>query len=142
MVAGFNHPLGRFCPGGKEVVAAMKEVEGVLSTRGEEFGLVGWSRWMGMGREEGNKIMVVAYFRTVKGLDRFAACEEHRGAMEGVGERGFVSLVHETFEVAPGRWGFVGVDSEPVLLGDGACRVMDEKGVWVWVRSLVREERL
>ncbi|KAK0640681.1 hypothetical protein B0T16DRAFT_514617 [Cercophora newfieldiana] len=141
MVIGFNHPLGVLCPGGRAIASAMNGIKEVLDSKREEFGVVGWSKWMGMEREAGNKMMMVVYFRTASGLEKFAACEEHREAVEAVeGARGYVSVVHETFEAAPGRWGFVAVDSEPVLLGDGACRIMDEKGAWVWVRSLVRDE--
>ncbi|KAK4442899.1 hypothetical protein QBC34DRAFT_479320 [Podospora aff. communis PSN243] len=147
LVVGVNHPLGVLSQAGREVGKAMEGLWEVMNTKGEEFGIVGWSKWDGMDTaEKGGKMMVVAYFRTGEGLERFGACEAHRRAVEvlervrGESGRGVVSVVHEVFEVAPGRWAVVGVDSEPCLLGGGACRVMDDKGGWVWMRTLARDE--
>ncbi|KAK0617582.1 hypothetical protein B0T14DRAFT_434055, partial [Immersiella caudata] len=90
VVLGINHPLGWFSEGGREVMAAMEGLFAVMDMRREEFGLVGWSKWSGMEREVSGKVMVVGYSRG-----------------------GGVSLVHESFEIAPGRWGFAAVDSVP-----------------------------
>lgn len=99
---------------------------------------------------------MVAYFRDVEGLNRFAHSKVHRegwdwylGFVRETGHRHF-GLFHETFLAKRGDWETIYDDCAPTLLGaasvrlddddgggDGVVGGTDKEGEEVWVRPLV-----
>lgn len=121
----------------------------------EAFGLVSTSTWRGTDRASGNSILMIAYFRDLAGLHRFAHGEVHRAGWDWysrfVRETGYrhFGIFHETFAAGRGDWETVYVDCAPSLLGAGSVwaagggkdgKVEEEEGEEEeknWLRTLV-----
>lgn len=112
-----------------------------------EFGLLSTSTWRGTERASTNSILMVAYFKNVEGLHRFAHSKVHRDGWDWyhrfVRETGYrhLGIFHETFLSRRGDWEAVYCDCAPTLLGAGSMRVgggaQDGKAEESWIRPLV-----
>lgn len=117
-------------------------------TNRAEFGLLSTSTWRGTERASTNSILMVAYFKDVEGLNRFAHSKVHRDGWDWylrfVRETGYrhLGIFHETFVSRSGDWEAIYADCEPTLLGAASVRV--DGGVMgggkaeeAWIRPLV-----
>ncbi|KAK0710177.1 hypothetical protein B0T26DRAFT_805687 [Lasiosphaeria miniovina] len=144
----FNHPLSVACPGGREVGGLFAAMEEELTRRAGEYGVLGVSQWVETARDTHNAMLVVVYFRSLDGLQRFARGDAHRAgwvfldAFRAAGNH-HIATFHETFEAQPGHWETLYTDSKPAMLGNarfkalGAGEGKEGAGNWVWVRGLV-----
>lgn len=125
----FYHPLGLLSPGAREIGAHFRTMTADLSARRDELGMVGMSTWRGTERSSNNAIMLIAYFRTVADLNRFAHDKVHRDGWDWyhqfVKETGYrhIGIYHETFSSRPGEWETIYVDCEPILAGGGSLSI-------------------
>lgn len=115
-----------------------------------EFGLLSTSTWRGTDRASTNSILMVAYFKNVEGLNRFAHSKVHRDGWDWyhrfVRETGYrhFGIFHETFLSRRGEWETIYADCAPTLLGAGNVGVdsgvggekAEEEKV-AWIRPLV-----
>lgn len=152
----FYHPLGLLAPGAREIGAHFQSMTAELTARRDEFGMVNMSTWRGTERSSNNTIMLIAYFRSVADLNRFAHDKVHRDGWDWyhnfVKETGYrhLGIFHETFLSRPSEWETIYVDCQPTLLGGGSVTIsgcakdgMAEKEASVegrkdmWIRPLV-----
>ncbi|KAF3765788.1 hypothetical protein M406DRAFT_329653 [Cryphonectria parasitica EP155] len=124
----FNHPMGPFCPGGSEIGAHFQAMFTDLQARRDEFDMLSATIWRGTTRPSHNGILMIAYFRSVDGLNRFAHDKVHREGWDWyhkfvreTGHRHF-GLFHETFLSRPGEWETIYADCQPTLLGESSVR--------------------
>lgn len=147
----FNHPLGLLAPGAKELGAHFQAMTDALVSPAnrKEFGLLSTSNWRGSERASNNALMMVAYFRDIEGLHRFAHSKVHRDGWDWylrfVRETGYrhFGLYHETFLARKGDWETIYDDCAPTLLGAASVRLDDgDVGTGkaeeaAWIRPLV-----
>lgn len=116
-----------------------------LNERREDYGMLSITNWRGQERQSNNIIMIIAYFRSVDDLNRFAHDEVHRKGWDWyhgfVRETGYrhLGLFHETFLSRAGDYETIYVDTAPTLLGGANVRVAggDSKEDGEWLRPLV-----
>lgn len=151
--ARVNHPLGLLAPGARELGEHFQAMVSSLNARRDEYGMLHISNWRGQDRNTNNVIMIIAYFRSVDDLNRFAHDEVHRKGWDwyhhfvrDTGHR-HLGLFHETFVSRKGDYETIYVDTAPTLLGEANVKVQaegdvdgekDGKGeVGEWLRPLV-----
>lgn len=145
----FNHPLGLLSPGAKEIGDYFTAMIKALEDRRDEFGMLHISNWRAAERQSNNSLMIVAYFRDVDSLNKFAHDPIHRegwdwylrfAKKEG---NSHIGIFHETFVTRPGDYETIYVDCPPTLLGAANIKVDDAGGEKVsqggetWARPLV-----
>lgn len=130
----FHHPLGLLSPGAREIGAHFQSMSEALHARRDEFGAISLNLWRGTEDRTHNTIMLIAYFRSVADLSRFAHDPVHREGWDWynqfVRETGYrhFGIFHETFVSRPAEWETIYVDCEPTLLGAGSVRVAVANG--------------
>lgn len=116
-----------------------------LQARRDEYGLLSITNWRGQARGANNVTMIIAYFRSVADLNRFAHDEVHRRGWDwyhnftrATGHR-HLGLFHETFVSRAGDYETIYVDTAPTLLGEAHVKLgVDEaKEEARWTRPLV-----
>lgn len=146
--ARINHPLGLLAPGARELGDHFQAMVESLNERREEYGMLSITNWRGQERHTNNVIMIIAYFRSVDDLNRFAHDEVHRKGWDWyhrfVRETGYrhLGLFHETFVSRAGDYETIYVDVAPTLLGEANVKVagkLDDsiKQNGEWMRPLV-----
>lgn len=145
----FNHPLGLLSPGAKEIGDYFTAMIKALEDRRDEFGMLHISNWRAAERQSNNSLMIVAYFRDVDSLNKFAHDPIHRegwdwylrfAKKEG---NSHIGIFHETFVTRPGDYETIYVDCPPTLLGAANVKVDDAGGEKAsqggerWARPLV-----
>jgi hypothetical protein len=78
----FNHPLGTYSPGAKEIIDWNEKLNKDIRARADEFGLLGSSLWLGAKEGANNEILTISYFKDIEGLNKFAHDKLHRGAWD------------------------------------------------------------
>ncbi|CAN8104292.1 unnamed protein product [Discula destructiva] len=151
-----NHPLGLLAPGASAIGAHFQAMTDALiadRANAASVGLISTSTWQGTERASGNAILMVAYFRDVQGLSRFAHGEVHRAGWDWynrfVRETGLrhFGIFHETFMARPGEWETIYADCAPTLLGAGSVKIgggegeeQRDKGEESWISPLVSSD--
>lgn len=130
--ARINHPLGPLAPGARELGAHFQAMVAALQARRAEYGLLSVSQWRGQDRATSNVVMMIAYFRSVADLNRFAHDGVHRagwdwyhGFVRATGHR-HLGLFHETFVSGRGDYETIYVDTAPTLLGGANVQVQGQ----------------
>lgn len=126
-----NHPLGLLAPGARELGARFVAMAASLRARRDEYGLLGEvTPWRGQARAANNALLLIAYFSTAEGLNRFAHDEVHRAGWDWyrrfVRETGYqhLGIFHETFVCSrAGGYETIYVDTAPTLLGETSVKV-------------------
>lgn len=121
-----------------------------LQARRDEYGLLSITPWRGQARAANNVTMIIAYFRSVADLNRFAHDEVHRRGWDWyhafARDTGYrhLGLFHETFVSRAGDYETIYVDTAPTLLGEANVKLgvdksqEEEQGREAqWVRPLV-----
>lgn len=120
-----------------------------LSQRREHYGMLSITNWRGQERHCNNNLMIIAYFRSVDDLNRFAHDEVHRKGWDWyhrfVRETGYrhLGIFHETFVSRAGNYETIYIDTEPTLLGGADVRVAggasekDSPAREEWMKPLV-----
>ena len=127
----FNHPLGRLCPGGKEIADRFIAMHRDLMRRRDELGILSQSDWDGrVGEKTRDNMLLSFYFRDVESLHRFAHEELHREAWNWYygAKVDHIGIFHETYVVQPHAYETVYANCRPVMLGSGV--VKDADGRW------------
>lgn len=146
----FNHPLGLLSPGAKEIGDYFTAMIKALEQRRDEFGMLHITNWRAAERSSNNTLMIIAYFRDVAGLNKFAHDKVHRDGWdwylrfakkEGNSHLG---IFHETFVTRSGDYETIYIDCPPTLLGAANVRInADDSGRAAeaekesWARPLV-----
>ena len=143
-----NHPLGPLAPGVKEIGEHFNAMTESMSQRRDEFGMLSTTMWRSTERETNNNLMMIAYFRDIQDLNRFAHDKVHREGWDWYhnfakksGNK-HIGIYHETFVASPGQYETIYVDCVPTLLGASNVRIKvdDEKHQLqeeTWTRALV-----
>jgi heme-degrading monooxygenase HmoA len=142
----YNHPLGVFGPGRKELAAAFMRMNKDLMLRREELGLISVSRWRGNERETNNTFMLTYFFKDVQSLNQFAHEEAHRQGWESYlasDYKRYIGIFHETYVVPRKSYESLYANCRPILFGRGQVACETEAGT-KWVNTLVsaRDPRL
>lgn len=140
----YNHPLGVFAPGAREMTAYVLKMYDVLDAEQERYGCIGRSSWRVAGRGSQNSMMTVFYFRSVEGLNAFAHGEAHRAGWDWYNawtkRTGYkhLGIFHETFLSKKGEWETIYDNMPGTLLGAANVKVRNEEsGEEEFVVSLV-----
>lgn len=147
----FNHPLGLLSPGGKEIGGHFKAMIKSVTERRDEFGMLHITSWRDGERRSNNALMIIAYFRDVEGLNRFAHDKIHRDGWDWYVRfakkegHSHIGIFHETFVTRPGDYETIYVDCPPTLLGGANVKIVGDAGgekesqggEETWVRPLV-----
>lgn len=142
-----NHPLGLLAPGGKEIGMHFQSMLTELQARREEYDALTFTQWRGGSHSGRISILLIGYFRSAEGLNKFAHGEVHRAGWDWynrfVRETGYrhLGIYHESFLARKGDWETIYADCEPTLLGEAVVNVKEEEekgeGKCKWVRTLV-----
>ncbi|KAF2143596.1 uncharacterized protein K452DRAFT_317075 [Aplosporella prunicola CBS 121167] len=116
--ARFNHPLGIFSPGGKELGEFTTKLHTDVEARAEEYGLLGQTSYTVSGdRPSKNELMTVMYFESTEGLHKFAHDPLHREAWNWwnthLAKLAHISIWHEVYRSPAGHWEGIYVNSHP-----------------------------
>jgi fumagillin biosynthesis monooxygenase len=136
----FNHPLGVFAPGAKEMGDYFTKMNNELVDRADYYGLLSFSNWRAAERGSNNTLLLIYYFRDIEGSNRFAHDELHRKAWDWFKKSDIkhIGIFHESFCTTRGAYETIYVNSNPVLLGAADTKCVDAKtGDEVWVNPLV-----
>ncbi|KAI9149312.1 Monooxygenase af470 [Paramyrothecium foliicola] len=135
----YNHPMGVFGPGRKEIAGSFLKMNNDLMRRREELGLLSMSRWRGNERETNNTLLLTYYFKDVHSLNRFAHEELHRKAWDmylSSTYKKHIGVFHETYVISAKHYESLYANCRPVLLARGMARCEMESGK-KWVNTLV-----
>ncbi|KAK2606728.1 hypothetical protein N8I77_005459 [Diaporthe amygdali] len=144
----FNHPLGLLSPGAKEIGDYFTAMTKALSKKREEFGMLHLTNWRATDRETNNTLMIIAYFRDIDALNKFAHDKVHRDGWDWYHQfakkegNSHIGIFHETFVTRPGDYETIYVDCPPTLLGASNIKInpgneKESKGEETWSRALV-----
>ncbi|KAK6386470.1 hypothetical protein LTR65_008943 [Meristemomyces frigidus] len=133
--ARINHPLGILAPGAKDFVDYFSSMARDLEKERKDFGMLGTSSWLAnKERSSDNDILLIYYFRTVAGVEKFAHSEAHRKGWEWYTKWSkqykHLALRHELYHVPAGHHENVFINSHPTLVGATAwsAEAPDDKG--------------
>lgn len=143
----FNHPLGLLAPGVREIGEHFNNMTAALTEERDKFGMLHLGTWRGTERDSHNAVMMIAYFRSVSDLNRFAHEDVHmkgwnwfRQFVKTTGYR-HLGIFHETFITRAGDYETIYVDTAPTLLGSANVKISggggDEGKEETWTRPLV-----
>lgn len=140
----FNHSLGRFCPGGKEIAEKFLEMNAHLCRRRDELGLLSVTDWVGNTPETTNMLLTTFYFRDVESIHKFAHEELHRQGWDwyNAARLDHIGVFHETFVVPAHSYETIYVQCKPLLLGKGLVRCEEMEGTNKWRNTLVCADSL
>ncbi|OQO09707.1 hypothetical protein B0A48_05110 [Cryoendolithus antarcticus] len=138
-----NHPLGLLGPGFKEMGEMFTQMVKDLEEHKSEFGFFGATSWLNSSaRGTSNETLVVCYFDTNEGLQRFAHSKYHQNAWnwwnKNYKSHPHLSIYHETFQVPKSGWETIYINSHPSGLGSATVPIKDEEtGEEVYASTLV-----
>lgn len=145
----FNHPLGLLSPGAKEMGDFFKAMTDSLAAKRDEYGMLHFDMWRAGDRATNNSLMMIAYFRDVDALNKFAHDKVHRDGWDWYHRfakkegNSHIGIFHETFVTRPGDYETIYVDCPPTLLGAANVKVESDNekkapnGEETWTRPLV-----
>ncbi|KAK4978338.1 hypothetical protein LTR66_010641 [Elasticomyces elasticus] len=131
LAARSNHPLGMFAPGIKTLTDYFNANVKALEASPEEHGLLGMSSWVNAGdRAASSESMVIAYFKNVDYLHKFAHGTSHREGWnwwnKTVEEHPYIGLMHEVYMITKHNWEVVNLNYHPAGLGATSSSVVDQ----------------
>ncbi|KAK5169403.1 uncharacterized protein LTR77_005378 [Saxophila tyrrhenica] len=144
--AQVNHALGIFSPGVARFVAYFDDIASNLEQRREEFGMLGASSWIAdKERSASNDMLYIYYFRTIKGVNKFAQDASHANGWNWYNkfskQHKHIALRHELYHVPAGHWSNVFLNSHRTLIG--ATTYKDESlGEWTTMLRSANTKRL
>ena len=144
-----NHPLGLFAPGVREMGAQLRAMQVEMEAQSDEYGLLGASNWRADAqRETANEVLIVFYFRSVEGLNKFAHGPAHRVGWDMYNKAGHkhIGFMHEVFSVPRRAYESIYLNCSPHLLGGTSIkRVQDGEGNALeqpeWMNPLVAADK-
>ncbi|KAH7318468.1 hypothetical protein B0I35DRAFT_432147 [Stachybotrys elegans] len=135
----FNHPLGLFFHGTREIHASIQMMLKELRGKQEELGLLGYSAWQADERSSLNTLVLTFFFRDVESIHRFAYMDLHVKAWRDYDKSGYktyLGVFHETYIVPAGAHESLYLNCRPVLLGRASVKCTTGEGSG-WVNTLV-----
>ncbi|KAK5123526.1 hypothetical protein LTR85_002564 [Meristemomyces frigidus] len=146
--ARVNHPLGILAPGAKEFVDYFSSMARDLEKERQDFGMLGASSWLAnKERSSDNDILLIYYFRTVAGVEKFAHSESHRKGWEWYTKWSkqykHLALRHELYHVPAGHHENVFLNSHPTLVGATAwpLETSEKDGAGAWRSPLIAADK-
>lgn len=136
----FNHPLGLFAPGVKEIGDHAAAMNKDMTERAKEYGLLGASSWRGMQYASNNQILSVYYFRDMEGLRKFAHDPIHREGWDWYYKsphQKHLGIFHEAFSVPKRSWETIYANTRPSMMSATMFPTVDDKGEEGWVKPVV-----
>ena len=140
----FNHPLGLFSPGAKEIADYFMAMNKDICKHADEFGMLGVSTWKGGQDATNNSILNIYYFRDAEGINRFAHSEVHRKGWDWYNRTKYphLGIMHESFGVPAGAYESVYKNMAPMLMSATTVKVDNEEtGKEQWMRPVVSAEK-
>ncbi|KAF4996232.1 hypothetical protein FGRMN_4588 [Fusarium graminum] len=134
-----NHPLGLAAPGMDRMAKFFTDMQDELTTRRDEYGMLGTSIWRGDERGSNNTLLNIFYFRDLEGVHRFAHGDVHRRGWDyyNKAKHSHLGVFHETYSVPAREYENVYVNCRPVMMGRASVKTTPVGEEERWTNTLV-----
>ncbi|KAL4944123.1 hypothetical protein BDV06DRAFT_233856 [Aspergillus oleicola] len=142
-----NHPLGILYPAFGKMAEYLNAMVRELEANREEYGFLTSTSWLSNSDATLNAArggMTIYYFRNMAGVHKFAHGPLHRAGWDWwnrtAKEHPDISIMHEVYEAAPGKWENVYMNYKPTGLATAVVELSGsekEGGEKKWVGSIV-----
>ncbi|KAK8062474.1 hypothetical protein PG997_014571 [Apiospora hydei] len=144
LAARSTHPLGTFSPGLQRVGAELERMRAALEEGKDDNGFLCQTTFLTANETyTGSQLMMLCYFRSADDAHAFAHGPLHREAWtwwyEITKSHPHLSIRHELYDVPPGRWENVFVNSPPTGIAGMSMPVRCEGG---WTRPIFDASKL
>lgn len=136
--AQWNHPLGLFAPGVRELSEKYAAMNEELHRRQDELGLLGMSSWRDNQRGSNNTFLTTYFFKDVESIHRFAHEDLHRKAWDWYNPKKHrhIGIFHETYCVPAKAQETMYVNCYPTLQMRTSAKCDSKEGE-MWLNPLV-----
>ncbi|KAK8029880.1 hypothetical protein PG993_011171 [Apiospora rasikravindrae] len=144
LAARSSHPLGTFSPGLRTVGARLENMRAALEEGKDNNGFLCQTTFLAANETyTGSQMMMLCYFRSAADAHAFAHGPLHREAWtwwyQITKSHPHLSIRHELYDVPPGNWENIFVNSHPTGLGGMNMPVRCKGG---WTRPLFDASKL
>ncbi|KAJ5591625.1 uncharacterized protein N7459_001994 [Penicillium hispanicum] len=153
LITRLNHPLGVFSPGALEIGKLAKDMYTALKEDPEKYGFLGQETLLGAdGREAGNHIITMMYFRSLDDVHNFAHGPLHTDTWHWWNTKGkhygYLTIGHELYSSSRNQWENIYINAEPTGLPGTVVKVKkieedgkEMDGQWEYVHPIIDARR-